>query len=845
MLKVDSRRTTAGITWRLMKRNRGRNLLLLLAIVMTTGMFTALFTAASSVIASRQWMWMKQGMEFSHIIIEHLTEEQLVGIRKDEGIAQSGYQIYLTEVQNPELKDLEVKMLCGDLQGARNSMSQPTKGRMPKADDEVAMRTVTLDLLGIPHELGTEVTLEFTLSGRRMRRKFVLSGYWSGDEQYQEQKIWVSESFYEKNAGKAIRETPQEEKAEGNCSLFIWCRNTFGLGRYAKKLERMYHLENTAASVRVNSALELFQDDSFSFGTAALLLALIFLSGYLIIYHVFNVSVADDSRIYGLLKSIGTTGRQIRGIVRRQAFLLAGAGMLPGLLMGYDIGVWMARRMESGMVVFSGCHPWIFAVSAAFTLLTVYAGCVRPGRTAAKLSPAEAVKITDLHFSGRRRKPKSRECFTPLALAGERVRRTWKKAALAVLSLALPIVLLNVTFGIMRGFRFEMFLDAYCSFDYEVSGLTENRKSSNRRAVTPELMDRLRSHPDVERMALVYASETQHRLDDTGYQNLAGILKQAQKEGILEGELLKKEKEELAKREVTARVMGINETALEKMEIREGEADYEKMKTGGYVLLENLWGYPGQLYHPGDRLTVRFENGRSKEYTVLGIVEPPTDLTWNFRAEVPICYQFFLPEEEYLSMEENKNAMMIGVDIRDGREAAFARWLAGCARTSEKTVYINSRAGLLEEARAYAHSQYMILGILGGILFAVGVLNFFYAFAASCLAGRQELAILRAVGMTEKQMRSMLLAEFLMYAAAAVLLADTLGMAAAGAVMEQGAIKAFFFRYETVIWPSLFAVPVTGGLAAAAGWMGKELLRLPACRGTGFCADERNYRKNR
>ena len=343
MFKVDSRRTTAETAWRLMKRNRGRNLLLVLAIAMTTGMFTALFTAASSVIASRQWMWMKQGMEFSHIIVENLTEEQIDEIRKDEGITQSGYESYLTEVQNPELKDLEVKMLCGDLQGARSSMSQPTKGRMPEAENEIAMHTVTMDLLGVPHELGTDVTLEFTLSGRRIRRKFVLSGYWGGDAQYQEQKIWVSEGFYEANAGKEKR----------NCSLFIWCRNTFGLGKYAKKLEKTYHLENTAASVRVNSALELFQDDSFSFGTAALLFVLIFLSGYLIIYHVFNVSVADDSRIYGLLKSIGTTGRQIKGIVRRQAFLLAGAGMLPGLLLGYDIGIWMACRMESGMEVFS------------------------------------------------------------------------------------------------------------------------------------------------------------------------------------------------------------------------------------------------------------------------------------------------------------------------------------------------------------------------------------------------------------------------------------------------------------------------------------------------------------
>ena len=156
--------------------------------------------------------------------------------------------------------------------------------------------------------------------------------------------------------------------------------------------------------------------------------------------------------------------------------------------------------------------------------------------------------------------------------------------------------------------------------------------------------------------------------------------------------------------------------------------------------------------------------------------------------------------------------MMIGVDVKDGQETAFAEWLSGCAEASEKTVYVKSRQNLLEECRAYARSQYMILGILCGVLFVVGTLNFMNTFAASFLARKQELALLGAVGMTGKQMRKMLRIEFLLYAAMAVILADTAGMAAAGAVMEKGVATAFFFQYETVIWPSLFVLPVIGGM---------------------------------
>lgn len=38
------------------------------------------------------------------------------------------------------------------------------------------------------------------------------------------------------------------------------------------------------------------------------ILALIILSGYLIIYNIFSISVTRDIQFYGLLKTIGATG---------------------------------------------------------------------------------------------------------------------------------------------------------------------------------------------------------------------------------------------------------------------------------------------------------------------------------------------------------------------------------------------------------------------------------------------------------------------------------------------------------------------------------------------------------
>ena len=111
------------------------------------------------------------------------------------------------------------------------------------------------------------------------------------------------------------------------------------------------------------------------------LLLLIIFTGYLIIYNVFQISVTNDIRFYGLLKTIGTTGRQLKRIVRQQALILSLIGIPFGLLLGFVIGnkltpVIMAQlSYKNTFVTF---NPWIFIGAALFALVTVFLSCARP-----------------------------------------------------------------------------------------------------------------------------------------------------------------------------------------------------------------------------------------------------------------------------------------------------------------------------------------------------------------------------------------------------------------------------------------------------------------------------------
>ena len=121
--------------------------------------------------------------------------------------------------------------------------------------------------------------------------------------------------------------------------------------------------------------------------TAVLLLILF--TGYLIIYNVFQISVAGDIRFYGLLKTIGTTPRQLRRIIRIQALILSAIGIPIGLIAGWLLGGRLTPVIVSrlnAVVPVTSVSPLIFAGAALFALFTVLLSCRRPGRMAARVS---------------------------------------------------------------------------------------------------------------------------------------------------------------------------------------------------------------------------------------------------------------------------------------------------------------------------------------------------------------------------------------------------------------------------------------------------------------------------
>ena len=177
-------------------------------------------------------------------------------------------------------------------------------------------------------------------------------------------------------------------------------RNSFDIeGQTNALLERNgFDMKNTM--VGINWAYSTSTVDPTSMLLLGGGLLLILLAGYLIIYNIFYINVVADIHSYGLLKTVGTTGKQLKRIVRSQAMFFCAIGIPLGLLIGTLLAKGLfpviagTLTMQESSYIFS-VSPWIYVGAILFTVITVWISSSKPCRVAAKVSPVEAVSYTE------------------------------------------------------------------------------------------------------------------------------------------------------------------------------------------------------------------------------------------------------------------------------------------------------------------------------------------------------------------------------------------------------------------------------------------------------------------
>ena len=859
-MNVSNRGCIRRLSLRTLLASRTRNIVAVLAIALTAVLFTSLFTIALSINEGIQQNNFRQAGGWAHGTFKYLTEEQFEELKDDPLIDQWGLRRFLGMPTEVPFNKSHVEIGYSDANEAHWSYCDPVEGRLPQeGTDEAATDTHVLALLGVEPVLGAEFTVTFDVDGHTTTQTFTLSGWWEYDEAIVANHILIPESRVDAILDEVGVTPPGSDGMTGSWNLDVMLEN--GARSIAKDLDQI--LENHCyqseiageyIALGVNWGYTGAQlSDKLDPAVAAIIvgvLLLILLTGYLIIYNVFQISVAGDIRFYGLLKTIGTTPRQLRRIIRNQALLLSLVGIPVGLLLGWLLGGVLTPVITAqlnAVTTVVSVSPLLFAGAAVFALVTVLISCRRPGRLAGRVSPVEAVRYTEGKALNRKEKRRGKG-VSLLSLAAANLGRSRGKTFLTVLSLTLAVVLLTATVTFAGGFDMDKYVANFTASDFILADAgqfqTGGDSFNDEMGVPEEVIDAVSAQSGITESARIYG-KTGPALEfvtEKYYRSVQSRWNTPEQLDSMVAFMDRNEDGLLADR---VQLYGMESFALSHLTVLEGDLSKLGDPDGNYVAAvysDDDYGKPEMDSHwarLGDTVTIRyveeseyynpitgevfgsFENVpegvpyadravkyRDVDYTVAALVMVPYAFSYRYYG----ADEFVMGAETFLRDTGTDSVMYYAFDTTEEANAAMEAFLKDYTENAVPQFDYESKATYAGEFESTRSTFLLLGGALSFIVGLVGVLNFFNAILTGITARRRELAVLQSIGMTGRQLRTMLALEGLFYTLGAALLALALIVVTAPFVGPGLNRLIWFFTYRFTVWPIAVVLPLFGAL---------------------------------
>ncbi|BBF44105.1 ABC transporter, ATP-binding protein [Lachnospiraceae bacterium KM106-2] len=818
MHKVKNKKVIDRYSIRTLKVNQIRNFITIMGIILTTVLFTSLFSITGTMIKTQNQYVMRMNQDTSHAHYDYLSYEQYQKLKKDPEITDVTYQIYISQALNSKLRAYETEIDYMQEEDARNSFVYPTIGRMPQKSDEIAMSTLLLKALGVKAKIGEKITIVYDKEEQRCQKVFRLCGYWQGDKVASIQHILVSRAFSDKVAPVAHKTMTQKLK-EGKDSYagMIRCdfkfRNSHHVKEKLRKLKKRVQIKD-GAEATVNSAFTQNNLSKNKKKDIAAAIVLMMLAGYLIIYNIFYINVYADIRSYALLKTIGTTKKQLHRIVRKQAMYLCVLGIPIGLAIGWGLGCvlapWTMQNMDYRIdktAVISN-SPLIFLAGAIFAIATVYISSIRPCRIAEKASPLEAINKNEVSNRYRKRKAKRSHKITPHYMAVSNIVREKWKFILVIISLSLCLILLNIIYTIISGFNFNTYVSSEISNDYTITDGSVNHPGVMAvcDGVSETFIREFKKQPGIKNYGVIYMAEQLQKMDDPKFAKVVEEIIHSKKiqKNFKEYKIdyILKEIEE--NREIQSTVTGVDRIGMSKIPLSEGTFDQAKWDTGNYILCskdgDRKW------YEVGDKVTIHTPSGKKKYYKVMGLIDE-IPYTIGPKQSNVLGVDFVLPTKEFKKIYPHRKALRVIADVKRSKRKALSRWLQHYMKTKEPNLEYKTKASYRSEVEGLVNMYKVIGGGLAVVVGLIGILNFTGVMIASILARRNQFAVLRSIGMTGRQLKSMLAIEGSIYAAATVVFAIVVDKMIQNRIVNTMEGETFFFEPHYSIMPILCSIP--------------------------------------
>lgn len=813
--------------------NKSRNRILTAAVALTVMMLFGVFSLAVGKLETDILLYMRNSGTAASTTLERGSKEQQEEIEALPYIKAVGSSVYIGNTEDYSCEVLD--------ETGWEKMTAPAysdiHGEYPQKTDEIMLPVRAMEAIGIHEpELGMEIPAGINLpGGEKLEKTFILSGYYTD---YRDPAIYRPAGYFSQEFLQGL--TMEKEE---NTTLLIQQKDNIDDEAIEDMLYQDVKMRDDSQQFfgGISFYRQSVYDLAGGFDTAVLMAGLILFGAAMLLYNVMYISLSRDIRQYGLLKTMGTTKRQLRSIVLRQTGRILAGGCVVGGAAGILITVTVIPRLLSGMYLqgrgeasaMIAFRPWILVLAVVFGGLVTLLSSLWAMNRVVKMSPVEAVKYTGqkephpekagirkCKKTGVDRNPKKSAVEKSWGYSGGIPAMAWRnlfrfkrRFILTLLSLGLGILIslgaVVLSVGTDQTNKINQRRPDF-QIDCHMNANIVEEYPADMVFFSPKLRDEIISLNGVidndtawggygkvnlrEEALQVYTADMEDR-----NRNYGVVIQVVSDQWLEDLEKLKEEKGLYVDPESVRQGEGLilfHAHLLSRIQEEKGREDMGKEfqitdMAGEHSTVMKFAGYLDSYEKGLERMATTWNGGgifyfliSEKGFQKLGLTEQI------FRLDLEV-------EEE---QEPLLKAELAGIVSQYNRERGNMAQGTELMMSSDMLT-LNAKSDELAAERDYITSSRIVMGALCTLLLMMGIANYFNVTMTSLAMRRRELAVLESLGLTRRQLRKMLLLEGIFTALLVTLGVVTIGsflLWAEGILIKQR-LAYFVFQYPALL----------------------------------------------
>lgn len=686
-----------------------------------------------------------------------------------------------------------------DKNALQNSSFKIVEGRLPENENEVVISQHIIDNGGVELKVGD--TLSLDVGTRRLvddGSVLSQSNPYLGEEESQEENLQeeITDTINKTYTIVGILERPSYELEDYQApgyTIITYSDNINNtdvanisvlfnnVGDYEETTEQIVNTvkEDTGVDISTVANVNVIRFDgglsentmNVLYGIAGVIIVIIVVSSVFVIRNSFAISVAEKTKQYGMLASVGATKKQIRKTVLLEGTYIGAIAIPLGILCGIIaivVLLWIVNYLIGDMmdgVIFIYNVPLLpILLSIVISAITIYLSCIIPAIRASRISPIEAIRGNE-DIKIKAKKIKTSKLTKKIfgiggVIASKNLKRNKKKYRTTVISLVVSIaIFISLSSFLDYGKRAVGLY--YTDMKYNVDVYNGDIELYNEIAQLNNIDDYSYSFTtsaiiDIEKYGSEYGKKIseinrayyEEAERETEYQDTVAVI-------MFSNDYFKKFIKEL----------GLNESDYKNIAILEDD-EFEYNEDGTSVL-RNYYNIK-----EGETITINL-NGEERQVT---IAKRSDQRPMGFEGSYATDGWIFVSED---FMEDKDNEIIsTGMYINSSDASQIERDINNIIADNDsyKNVHITNLAEFADQERRILLLVSIFLYGFITVITLIGVTNIFNTITTNMILRSKEFANLKSIGMTTKEFNKMIRLESLLYGLKSLLIGIPIGL---------------------------------------------------------------------